>query len=121
MGMDRLLAALGAEVTPYPSKAKCCGGAVLLSHTDVAIELCANLLKEAKDAGAQCLAVACPMCQLALDGYQPRIERYLGEKLDMPILFFTQLMGLAFGIERKQLGMKRLFVSPETALSGIGD
>ena len=119
MGMDRLLTALGAEVVPFPSKAKCCGGAVLLSHTDVSVELCGRLLEEAKANGAQCLAVACPMCQMALDGYQPRIERHLGAQLDMPILYFTQLMGLALGIERQQLGIERLFVSAEKALSRV--
>lgn len=116
-GLDRLLTALGAEVIPYASKTRCCGGAVLLSHTDVSIELCGRLLKQAKDLGAQCLAVACPMCQLALDGYQPRIERRLGEQLDMPILYFTQLMGLAFGIDKRYLGLERLFVSPTRVLS----
>ena len=119
MGMDHLLTALGAEVVPYPSKAKCCGGAVLLSHTEVAIELCARLLRQAKDLGAQCLAVACPMCQMALDGYQPRIEKYLGERLDMPIFYFTQLMGLALGIDEKHLGFGQLFVSPRTLLTPI--
>ncbi len=119
-GLDRLLTALGAEVVPYyPWKAKCCGGAVLLSHTEVAVELCAELLKHAKAAGAQCLAVACPMCQIALDGYQPRIERYLGEQLDMPILYFTQLMGLAFGVAEEHLGFERLFVSPEKVLAPL--
>lgn len=116
-GMDRLLEALGAQVVPYPFKTKCCGGAVLLSHTEVAIDLCGQLLKGAKDAGADCLAVACPMCQLALDGYQPRIEKHLGEKLDLPILYFTQLMGLAMGVDEKELGLGRLFVSPAEALA----
>lgn len=118
-GLDRLLTALGAEVIPYPSKTKCCGGAVLLSHTDVSVELCSRLLKQAKDLGANCLAVACPMCQLALDGYQPRAEKLLREQLDMPILYFTQLMGLAFGIDPKRLGFQRLFVSPSTLLARV--
>ncbi|OGO05903.1 MAG: hypothetical protein A2Y73_03400 [Chloroflexi bacterium RBG_13_56_8] len=119
-GLDRLLEALGADVVPYyPWKTKCCGGAVLLSHTEVSIELCAKLLKHAKAAGAQCLAVACPMCQMALDGYQPRIARYLGEQLDIPIIYFTQLMGLALGVDLEKLGFEQLFVSPEKALEVI--
>ena len=119
-GLDRLLKALGADVVPYyPWKTKCCGGAVLLSHTEIAIELCAKLLKNAKAAGAQCLAVACPMCQMALDGYQPRIERHLGEQLDMPIIYFTQLMGVALGVDEKRLGFGQLFVSPEKALAQV--
>lgn len=119
-GMDRLLETLGAEVVPYhPAKTKCCGGAVLLSHQDVALDLTGELLKEAKDVGAQCLAVACPMCQMALDAYQSQVERRLRESLDLPILYFTQLLGLALGIDERRLGLNRLVVSPGRALAGI--
>ena len=89
-GMDRLLGALGAEVVPYPAKTKCCGGAILLSHTDVSLDLTGKLLSEAKKAEADCLAVACPMCQMVLDGYQSKIERQLGERLELPILYCNQ-------------------------------
>jgi heterodisulfide reductase subunit B len=116
-GLDRLLEALGATVVPYPGKTKCCGGAVLLSHTDITMDLTGSLLKQAKDAGAQCLAVACPMCQMALDAYQYQAERRLGEKINLPILYFTQLMGVALGIDEGQLGLNRLFVSPARALA----
>jgi heterodisulfide reductase subunit B len=119
MAMDHLLEALGADVVTFPAKAKCCGGAVLLSHTDVSVDLCGKLLKQAKDAGADCVAVACPMCQMALDMYQSRIEGSLGETLDLPILYFTQLMGLALGVEESRLGLNRLFVSPAKALAGV--
>ena len=115
--LDDLLRALGAEVVPFQSKTKCCGGAVLLSHTDVAIDLSGKVLEDARNAGADCLAVACPMCQMALDGYQPRIEKSLGQRLDMPILYFTQLMGLAFGVDEQHLGLGQLFVSPVKALA----
>jgi heterodisulfide reductase subunit B len=118
-GLDRLLRALGAEVVPYPAKTKCCGGAVLLSHADVAVELTGRLLHEAKQAGAQCVAVVCPMCQMALDGYQRRVERQLGERLDLPILYFSQLLGTALGLDDRQLGLSRLFVSPAAVLGRI--
>jgi heterodisulfide reductase subunit B len=118
-GLDRLLRTLGAEVVPYPAKTKCCGGAVLLSHTDIALDLTGKLLKQAKEAGAQCLAVACPMCQMALDAYQSKTERRLGERLDMPILYFTQLLGLAMGIDERNLGLGWLFVSPARVMAQI--
>ena len=118
-GLDRLLQTLGAEVVPYPAKTKCCGGAVLVSHTDVALDLTGKLLKQAKEAGAQCLAVACPMCQMLLDAYQSQVERRLGEQLDLPVLYFTQLMGLALGIDEGQLGLGRLIVSPAKALARV--
>ena len=118
-GLDRLLQALGAEVVPYPAKTKCCGGAVLLSHTDVSIELTSKLLSQAKRAGAQCLAVACPMCHMALDAYQSRVERQLGEQLALPIFYFTQLLGLALGIDERLLGLERLIVSPARVLAQV--
>jgi heterodisulfide reductase subunit B len=118
-GLDRLLQALGAEVVPYLAKTKCCGGAVLLSHTDIALDLTGKLLKQAKEAGAQCLAVACPMCQMALDAYQSQVERRMGERVDLPILYFTQLMGVALGIDRGRLGLGQLFVSPAKVLARV--
>jgi heterodisulfide reductase subunit B len=118
-GLDRLLRTLGAQVVPYPAKTKCCGGAVLLSHTDIALDLTGNLLKQAKDAGAQCMAVACPMCQMALDAYQSKAERRLGERLELPILYFTQLMGLAMGIDDRHLGLGWLIVSPARVMAQI--
>ena len=119
-GLDRLLQALGAEVVPYAFKTKCCGGAVLLSHTDISLDLTGKLLQEAKESGAQCLAVACPMCQMALDAYQSKVEKRLGERLDdLPILYFTQLMGLALGISEWHLDLGRLVVSPAKVLAQV--
>ena len=118
-GMDRLLKAIGADVVSYyPYKTKCCGGGVLLSHTDVALDLTGVLLQEAKRRKADCLAVACPMCQMVLDAYQYQVEDRLGEPIDLPILYFTQLLGLALGIDERELGLNRLFVSPTKALAG---
>jgi heterodisulfide reductase subunit B len=118
-GLDRLLAALGAEVVPYPAKTKCCGGAVLLSHTDITLELTGELLRQAREAGADCLAVVCPMCQMALDAYQSQVERHVGEQFDLPVLYFTQLMGVAMGIDEKHLGLGQLFVSPARVLAQV--
>jgi heterodisulfide reductase subunit B len=118
-GLDRLLEALGAEVVPFPAKTKCCGGAVLLSHTDIAVDLTGQVLQEAKRAGAQCLVVVCPMCQMALDAYQSQVEGHLKERLNLPVLYFTQAMGIALGIDERHLGLNRLFVSPGEALARI--
>ena len=118
-GLDRLLDALGAEVVDYPAKTKCCGGAVLISHTDVSLDLTAQVLLQAKKLDADCVVVVCPMCQMALDAYQSQVERHLGESLDLPVLFFTQLVGLALGIDEKRLGLGRLVVSPAKALARV--
>ncbi|MGA9349519.1 MAG: CoB--CoM heterodisulfide reductase iron-sulfur subunit B family protein [Anaerolineae bacterium] len=118
--MDRLMQALGAEPVPYPAKTKCCGGAVLLSHTHIAVDLTGKVLLAAKEAGADCVALACPMCHVALDAYQSRVEKALGTRLDLPILYFTQLMALALGVERHRLGFKRHMVSPAPLLERLG-
>jgi heterodisulfide reductase subunit B len=117
--LDRLLRALGADVVDFEAKAKCCGGAVLVSHNDVALDLSGRILKAAKDAGAECLVVACPMCQMALDAYQRKIEQQMGEQMNLPVLYFTQLMGLALGIDERRLELGRLFVSPNRVLSQV--
>jgi heterodisulfide reductase subunit B len=117
--LDRLLNALGADVVPFDAKTKCCGGAVLVSHNDVALDLSGRVLKEAKEAGAECLVVACPMCQMALDAYQSKIEQQMGEQVNLPVLYFTQLMGLALGLDERRLGLGRLFVSPNRVLSQV--
>jgi heterodisulfide reductase subunit B len=117
--LDRLLSALGADVVPFDAKTKCCGGAVLVSHNDVSLDLSGRILQEAKQAGAECLVVACPMCQMALDAYQSKIERQMGEQVNLPILYFTQLMGLALGLDERRLGLGRLFVSPSRVLSQV--
>ena len=119
-GMDRLFEALGADVIDYyPAKTKCCGGGVLLSHTDVALDLTGQLLRQAKQAGADCLAVACPMCQMVLDAYQYQVERHVHEQFDLPILYFTQLMGIAMGIDERRLGLNKLFTSPAKVLASV--
>ena len=90
-----------------------------MSHTDISLDLTGKLLQEAKASGAQCLAVACPMCQMALDAYQSKVEKQLGERLDLPILYFTQLMGLALGINERHLDLNRLVVSPAKVLAQV--
>jgi len=117
--MDRLMQALGAEPIPYSAKTRCCGGAVLLSHTTVAVDLIGKVLLAAREGGADCVALACPMCHVALDAYQSRAEQRLGTRLDLPILYFTQLMGLALGIDRRSLGLERHIVSPTPLLERL--
>jgi heterodisulfide reductase subunit B len=117
--LDRLLNALGADVVSFSAKTRCCGGAVLVSHNDVALDLSGRVLREAKQAGADCVVVACPMCQMALDAYQSKIERQMGEQINLPVLYFTQLMGLALEIDERRLGLGRLFVSPNRVLSQV--
>jgi len=119
-GLDDLMDALGAGIMDWPYKAKCCGGALALSHAKVTATLTGNVLLSAKEAGADCVTLACPMCHTALDAYQGKAERALGHRLGLPVLYFTQLMGLAMGIDRKALGLNRHIVSTAPVVALLG-
>lgn len=101
--LDDLLTWLGAEPVWYPLKAKCCGGMLMTVQVDVCEELVELLLSTAVEAGAECLATICPLCQINLEAYQKKISRRFGKHLDLPIFYFTQIMGLAFGMSEKEL------------------
>jgi heterodisulfide reductase subunit B2 len=115
MMMDRLLTTLGATPTYFPMKTACCGGSLMGTREDVALRLCRNLLLCAQQDGAQCVAVTCPLCQLNLDAYQSAINKSYGTHFNLPIVYFTQLMGVAFGLESKKLGLSQLIV-PATSV-----
>jgi len=111
-GLAGFLKVLGAEPVDYPFKAKCCGGALAISHSGVTAKLTGKVLDSAKTAGADAVTLACPMCHTALDLYQSKAERAVGRDFDLPVLYFTQLLGLALGIEASRLGFQRHIVSP---------
>jgi heterodisulfide reductase subunit B len=113
--LDTLLAALGATPTYYPMKTVCCGGSLMGTRESVALRLCRNLLLCALQDNAQCVAVTCPLCQLNLDAYQAAINKKYGTSFNLPIVYFTQLMGIAFGMDSKNLGLAQCIV-PATAL-----
>jgi heterodisulfide reductase subunit B len=119
--MDRLLATLGATVVNYPLKAQCCGGHMTQISEDTALEMIRRLLKNAEDNGADIISAVCPMCQLNLDAYQSAVNSHFGTKYKIPIVYFTQLMGLAFGVPENDLGIGKEIVSAKTALSKITD
>ena len=117
--MDDLLAAAGVTCVEWPHKPECCGGNLSLTVPDVAVKLANDLLREARDAGADAIAVACPLCQSNLDLRQADVARAFGVRYDLPIFYFTQLLGLALGLEPKDLGLKRLIVSPRGVLQTL--
>ena len=120
--MDQVMAAAGATILDWPHKTECCGAGY--SITDVAIvkRLTREILAMAKAAGADCIVTACPMCQMNLDLRQQDTEKASGESFGLPVFYFTQLLGLALGISRKDLGLRSLVVSPKKLLAdrGIG-
>jgi heterodisulfide reductase subunit B2 len=114
--LDRLVTVMGGESLDWPCKVDCCGGGLNLTRTDVLVKLSSSILDMAQASGADCIAVACPMCQISLDLRQKDIERQTGKKYRLPILYITQLLGLCLGIDSKKLGIERLMVEPSTVL-----
>jgi len=107
--MDKLMKALGAEVVDWPIKTRCCGGSLVGTVPEVGLRLSYLLLKEAKKRGADAVVTACPLCQYNLECNQDRMAKDFGEKVNVPVAYFTQVMGLAFGLSEKELGINRLF------------
>lgn len=95
--MDAILKSLDANVKSWSYKTDCCGGNLILTHPELAKKLIARLFEMALEAGADCIVVGCPMCQSNLDTRQKEILRDNGEGYGIPIYYFTELMGLAFG------------------------
>lgn len=111
--MDRLMKAAGAEVVDWSMKTRCCGASLTGTVQDVALPLSYVIVHEAKKRRADAVATACPLCQFNLECYQTDMNSKFKSDLKVDILYFTQLLGIALGIEPKKLGMNRLFTEPE--------
>jgi heterodisulfide reductase subunit B len=117
--LEDLVEAMGGEPLEWPGKVECCGGSHNLTRTALTVERSGEIIEMAKAAGADCITLACPMCQASLDLRQPDIEKAAGKKYGLPILYVTQLLGLCLGIAPKELGIDRLMVSPEGVMKAI--
>lgn len=115
--MDKLIAVSGAECVNWPMKTRCCGGSLTGTVPEAGLKLAYIILKEAKKRGAQAIVTPCPLCQFNLDGYQDQIA-YKYERVDIPVLYFTQVLGLAMGLDPAGLGIKRGIVSAAAVLAG---
>jgi heterodisulfide reductase subunit B2 len=118
--MDDLLAAIGAEPVEWPYKTECCGGALSITRSEIVNRLGFRLLSMARQAGAECLAVACPLCESNLDLRQADAAKAHGDIPDTPVLYITQLLGLALGLSAAEVGLDALIVSAAPLLEGIG-
>ncbi|HEY5156486.1 MAG TPA: CoB--CoM heterodisulfide reductase iron-sulfur subunit B family protein [Anaerolineales bacterium] len=108
---EKILSAIGATPVNYPLKMRCCGGSLILSSRTAALSMVRNLLQCAVDSQATVIATACPMCQVNLEVYQQQVNLEFGTNFSFPVMYFTQLIGLAFGIKPKKLGIGKEFVS----------
>lgn len=115
--LDNMAAALGAEPVNFPMKARCCGSSLVISESDTALELIYKLLKNASDNGAQAMVTTtCPLCHLAVDGYQAAANSKYKSRFNMPAIAITQLIAFALGLDFKTAGLNGNIVSPKKLL-----
>ena len=103
--LDRLVNALGAETVDYAEKLDCCGANLMHSHPDSALSLAGTKLSVLQNLGVDGLVVSCPDCGLMFDSKQKDAETTVGAKLRLPVVYYTQLLGLALNIEQEKLGL----------------
>lgn len=116
---DAYLELLGAQAAFYPVKTKCCAGTFITTQPDVAARMIGLLLKSAKDNDADAIVVCCPLCQFNLDNFQKEAGEYWNQEFSIPILYFTQVVGLALGLPPADLDLNKHRVSAEAVLAKI--
>ena len=114
--LHQLIEALGGTVVDYAGQYKCCGFPIITMNKEASLKQAGRHLGDAVDAEADCLVTPCPLCHLNLDLQQPGAERVVGRQLGMPVLHLPQLVGLAFGLEPKELGFGKHVVKPSSVI-----
>jgi len=104
---ENLISTLGAEPVEFESKSRCCGGSLIITNRPAALDLVEKLLQDAVDSQAEIIATTCPMCNVNLEVYQRQVNREFGTNYSIPVVYFTQLIGTAFGCEPKSLGINK--------------
>lgn len=118
--VDKLITSMGGTSLDWPHKVECCGNSLsLTTRSDLVVRFSDSIIDMARAAGAQCIAVACPLCQINLDMRQSDIQKQLGKRHNMPVLYITQLMGLCLGLSHEALGLEKLVVSPSTIINAV--
>lgn len=108
--MDEMMQAIGAEPVDWAFKVECCGAGMTLARTELVAKLCGRILDDAERRGAEAIITACPMCHANLDMRRGDIEQAAGREFQIPILYITQAIGLALGIDERRLGLNRHMV-----------
>ena len=119
MTMDNLFSAMGAKIPHYPLKTRCCGGTLQGTIPEVGTRLNYLILSEAVKRGGDVIVTTCPLCQFNLECYQNEISKKYDKDVHIPVIYFTQLMGLALGISEKELGMNRILTPHKNLLEKI--
>lgn len=114
--MEKLMDICGATPVEFSMKANCCGGSIMGTEESIGLRLIKNLFYCASRSGVQILATPCPLCQMNLDAYEKRAGRKYKIDFNIPVLYFTQLIGLALGVPAKKLGIGREMTSARNVL-----
>jgi heterodisulfide reductase subunit B len=118
MSMDRIMKVAGADPIDWNFKTECCGAAFSVTRTDMVARMSGKIVANAVKHGAEAIVVACPMCHSNLDMRRPEINSHLGADHQLPVLFITQALGLAMGLDPEALGLHRHMV-PALALQPV--
>lgn len=110
--MDNLMQALGAETIQWNFKTECCGASFVMARSDIMLKLSRRILSQAKQAGADCVTVACPLCHSNLDSRQKEMSARFADKVGLPVFYFTQLLGIALGLSPRELLVDKHFTNP---------
>jgi len=108
--MDTLFQRLGAHAVYFPLKTRCCGGMLMTTFPDVCLQLVKDLLECAAENGAECITTTCPLCQVNVEAYQKTVNKKFGTAYQVPVMYFTQLLGYALGCSEKELGLDKNLV-----------
>lgn len=118
--LDRVTEAVGAESVEWRHKVECCGAALAFTQDDIVLKLSGEILEDARFAGADVVSVGCPLCHSNLDLRQRNIEKYTGIDLEVPVLYVTQLLGVALGHSARELGLRKHSINPVPVLKKAG-
>jgi heterodisulfide reductase subunit B len=117
--MEEVMAVTGVKPIRFQNRLRCCGGTLLLPREDLFMKMTYDILKDARDSGADFVVTACPLCHMALDAKQKAIGEAYQDEIGMPVLYLTQLLGLAMGIKPKKLGLDKNLVSTESLVKSL--
>jgi succinate dehydrogenase / fumarate reductase cytochrome b subunit len=105
--LEQVIEAIGATPVDYAGKHKCCGFPLITMNRTTSLRQAGRHIADAIDADADCMVTPCPLCHLNLDLQQPDASKFVERDLGLPVLHFPQLVGLALGLEPKELGMNK--------------
>jgi len=114
---EELITAIGAEPVNFPDRLRCCGGSLIMTSRQAALDMVRKILQTAVDNGTEVIATACPLCQINLECYQAQVNEEFDTSYSVPVVYFTQLLGLALGVPLKKLGFGKEFISAMPFLS----